>query len=366
MKRRNFLACAAIGGTIASATSLARPAIAQGRRELIMVTTWSRDMPGLGVSARRLAETITRMTDGRLTVKLYGAGELVPAFDSFEAVSSGKADLYHGAEYYWDRAHPAFSFFTSVPFGMTANELSAWILWGGGQDLWDELSGRFAIKALPCGNTGVQMGGWFNKEIKRLDDLRGVRIRMPGMGGRVMQRLGAEIVALPGGEIQAALKSGRIDAAEWIGPWNDLAIGLADIAAYYYYPGFQEPGTMTSCGFNLAVWNSLSPTEQTIVRTACHAEIGISLAEFNAKNGAALGTMLNARRIELRRFSDDILNAMGEESGRVVAEAGEHDDLAQRIYRSFIASRRNSIAWSRLADESFLSARRMPFAYYRG
>src|SRR5215813_13066180 len=248
MDRRGFLTRA--GAVAGVAATFPAPAIAQGARELKMVTSWPKGLPGLGTSAERLGRGITAITGGRLQVKVFGAGELVSAFEVFDAVSGGVADMYHSAEYYWEKRSPAFNFFAAVPFGFTADEIAAWIQFGGGQALWDELSAGFNIKPLMSTNTGVQMGGWFTKEVSGPDGLRGLRYRMPGMGGEVLRRLGAVVVNVPGGEITAALKSGAIDASEWVGPWNDMILGLHKVSKFYYYPGFHEPGTILSLGIN--------------------------------------------------------------------------------------------------------------------
>lgn len=363
MKRRSFLAGAGVAAATVAASTLAAPAIAQGKRELKMVTTWPKNFPGLGTAAQRMADAVTEMTDGDLTIRLFAAGELVPPFQSFDAVASGNADMYHGAEYYWQGKSVAFNFFAAVPYGMTADELHAWIYWGGGQELWDKLAAPFKIKGFACGNTGVQMGGWFNKEINTVEDLKGLKFRMPGLGGEVLRRLGAAVVNLPGGEIYPALQSGAIDGTEWVGPWNDLAFGFYKVTKFYYYPGFHEPGTATSLGINLDVWESFTPAQKAIVQSAAMAESNRSLAEFNAKNGDSLQALLNQHGVQLKKFSDDVLNAIGVASGEVMAELASADDITKEVYESFLVNRRNSIGWSRLAEEAYFSARRLPFKY---
>ncbi|WP_085902277.1 TRAP transporter substrate-binding protein, partial [Kiloniella majae] len=294
MNRRKFLTGAATGVAAgAAAATLSAPAIAQGKRDLKMVTTWPKNFPGLGTGAQRVADRITAASDGKLNVKLYAAGELVPPFESFDAVSNGTADMYHAAEYYWQGKHKAFNFFTAVPFGFTANELDAWVHYGGGQELWDKLSAQYNLKSFMAGNTGVQMGGWYNKEINTLEDFKGLKIRMPGLGGEVLRRIGAAAVTLPGGEIFPSLESGAIDATEWVGPWNDLAFGFYKVTKYYYQPGFHEPGSGLACGMNKDVWESFSPDEQALIQSACAAENNVMLSEYNAKNGDSLDVLLN-------------------------------------------------------------------------
>ena len=364
MKRRDFIKGAAAAGAASAAAVTAAPAYAQGKRDLKMVTTWPKNFPGLGTAAERLAQRITDMSDGRLNVKVYAAGELVPPFESFDAVSGGTADMYHGAEYYWQGKSKAFNFFAAVPFGLTATEQNAWIHHGGGQELWDELAAGFNVKPFMAANTGVQMGGWFNKEINSLEDVKGLKMQIPVLGGEVLRRLGAAAVSLPGGEIFPALQSGSIDATEWVGPWNDLAFGFYKIAKFYYYPGFHEPGTTLSSGMNLEVWNSLSDGDKRVIQTAMAAENSYSLAEFNTRNGDALNTLIEEHGVQLKKFPDEVMQAIGRVSGEVVKEVGTTgDDITQRIFESFISFRKDAIAWTKLSDQAYWNARLLPFEY---
>mgnify|MGYP003985410219 FL=1 len=365
IKRRSFLKGAAVAGAGAAvaASSLSAPAIAQGKRELKMVTTWPKNFPGWGTTAERLAKRITDGSGGSLSVKVYAAGELVPPFESFDAVSQGTADLYHGAEYYWQGKSKAFNFFATVPFGLTASEMNAWIYHGGGQELWDELSAGFNIKPFLAGNTGVQWGGWFNKEINSIEDFKGLKMRMPGLGGEVLRRVGAAAVSLTGGEIFPALQAGTIDATEWVGPWNDLAFGFYKVAKYYYWPGFHEPGTALSSGMNKGVWDSLDAGQQSLIASCMAADNDFTLAEFNARNGDALETLINKHKVEVRRTPNELLNALGDASGKVAAEVAASDALTQRVYDSFINFRRKSIAYSKKSDQAFWQARLLPFKF---
>ncbi len=369
MKRRQFFKGAAVAAAGAGALALgqtgalAAPAVSKGVRQLKMVTTWPKGFPGLGTGAQRLADSITAMSGGRLNVKLYSAGELVPAFESFDAVSNGTADLYHGAEYYWQGKSKAFNFFTTVPFGLTADEMNAWLYYGGGQELWDELSAGFNVKAFPAGNTGVQMAGWFNKEINTIEDYKGLKIRMPGLGGEVLRQIGAAAITLPGGEIFQALQSGAIDATEWIGPWNDLAFGFYKVTKYYYYPGFHEPGTTLSCGANLKMWESLSTEDKSIIQHACAAENDRMLAEFNANNGASLKTLIDVHKVKLRRQSDTVLKAIGNASGDVMAAVAAAGPMEKKVSDNFMAFRKNAMGWTSLSETAYTSARALDFKY---
>lgn len=347
----------------AGAAALAAPHVARASTNLTMVTTWPKNLPGTDIAAREFADNVRLMSNGDINITVYSSGELVPAFEAFDAVSTGTADIYHGAEYYWLGKHPALSFFTTVPFGMTATEMDAWLIHGGGQALWDELSAQFNIKPLPAGNTGVQMGGWYNREISSIDDFRGLKIRMPGLGGEVLRRIGAAVVTLPGSEVFAAFESGTIDATEWIGPWNDLAFGLHKVARYYYYPGFHEPGATLSMGFNKSVWDGFSDGHRAIMTAAALEQNNKVLAEFNARNAEALVKLRDEIGVEFRRFDDSVLNAIGEAAGQTVREVGETDALSWRILESFLKFRRQSMTWTRVADLSFWSSRLLPFDY---
>ena len=234
-----------------------------------MVTTWPKNFPGLGTGANKLAQLITEMSGGRIKVKVYGAKELVPAFEVFDAVSRGTAEMGHGASYYWKGKSEAAQFFSAVPFGLNAQEMNAWLYYGGGMELWQELYAPFNLIPAAAGNTGVQMGGWFNKEIKSVADLKGLKMRIPGLGGEVLKRAGGTPVSLPGGEIYTSLQSGAIDATEFVGPYNDLAFGLYKAAKHYYYPGWHEPGTTLEAMMNKKAFEALPKDLQSIVLNAC-------------------------------------------------------------------------------------------------
>jgi TRAP-type mannitol/chloroaromatic compound transport system substrate-binding protein len=358
--RRKFLAVG--GAAVSVAAAFPAPAIAQGIRELKLVTSWPKGLPGLGTSAERMGQSITAASGKRIQVKVFGAGEMVSAFEAFDAVSAGVADMYHSAEYYWEAKSPGFSFFAAVPFGLTADEMAAWVHFGGGQALWDELGASFGVKGLLSTNTGVQMGGWFTKEVQGPESYKGLHYRMPGLGGEVLRRLGAVIVALPGGEIIPALKSGAIHASEWVGPWNDLVLGLNKVSKYYYYPGFHEPGTVLSTGVNKKLWDSLTTEDRNLITMVAAAEYTTSLAEFNANNAKALEQLSTDKSIEIRKFDDALLIALGKASQEVVAEIGQKDPMTRRIYESYSAFRNLSTRWVELAERGFLNARHMTLA----
>lgn len=365
--RRSFLQSAplvAAGGLAAcgQAEQQAAPTVqSQQRFKWKMVTTWPKDFPALGTGANNLAHSIEALSDGRLHVKVYGAGELVPASGVFDAVSGGTAEMGHGAAYYWKGKHEATQFFSAVPFGLNATEINGWLRYGGGQALWDELYAPFNLRAFPVGNTGVQMGGWFNREINTLADFSGLVMRMPGLGGEVMRRLKVTVKALPGGEIFQALKTGAIDATEWVGPYNDLAFGLHQAAQYYYWPGWHEPGTALECMVNKQALESLPSDLQAVVKYACQAANDDMLSEFTARNSQALKTLVDEHGVQLRRFSDELLAQIGKVSAEVVAEIAGQDPFSSRVYSSFDAFRKNSIAYTRISEQAYTQARALTF-----
>ena len=358
MQRREILKKGLVGlGGVAAASTIAAPAIAKERVEIAMVATWGRDFPGLGTGAQRFAKRLSDMSDGRIQVTYYAAGERVKAFDSFDEVASGNAQMYHGAEYYWKGKHPGWAYFTSVPFGLTYTEMNAWIRFGGGQELWDELGADYGLKGLMCGNTGVQMGGWFRKEMNSVDDFKGLKMRMPGLGGDVLAKLGGSPVSLPGGQIYENLISGSIDATEWVGPWNDEIMKFYEAAKYYYYPGMHEPGAMLACGMNKTWWDGLSKSDQMMIEAASSMENDVMMSEYNYKNGAALKRLINDQGVKLRQFNDDIYDGFAEASEEVFAEVQEHSDLANRIHQSFVTARTDIGAWAEISDQAYLQQR---------
>ena len=358
MKRRDLLktGLAGIGG-VAAATAISAPAIARDRMEINMVATWGRDFPGLGTGAQRFAKRLQDMSDGRIIVNYFAANERVKAFDSFDEVASGNAHMYHAAEYYWKGKHPGFAYFTSVPFGLTYTEMNAWIRFGGGQQLWDELSAKYGLKGLMCGNTGVQMGGWFRKEMNSVDDFKGLKMRMPGLGGDVLAKLGGSPVSLPGGQIYENLVSGAIDATEWVGPWNDSIMKFYEAAKYYYFPGMHEPGAMLAIGMNNEWWQSLSTADQLMIEAASSMENDVMMSEYNAKNGLFLDKLINEQGVKLREFNDDIYDAFGEAADEVFETVKSHSDLANRIHESFLSAREIGGAWAKLSDQAYLRQR---------
>lgn len=322
-----------------------------------MVTTWPKNFPGLGTGANQLADLIGEMSGGRIKVKVYGAKELVGALEIFDAVSRGTAEMGHGAAYYWKGKTRAAQFFAAVPFGLTAQEMNSWLYHGGGMELWEEVYAEFGLIPGAAGNTGVQMGGWFNREINTVGDLKGLKMRIPGLGGEVLKRAGGTPVLLPGGEIFPSLQSGAIDATEWVGPYNDLAFGLHKAAKYYYYPGWHEPGTTLECFMNKEAFEKLPEDLRIIVRNAIRVANQDMLADFTAKNNRALEQLVNEHGVELRQFPNDVLKEIKTLSDAVVSEEAAKDPMSQKVFDSFVKFRDQATKWHAVSEQAYLNAR---------
>ena len=358
MQRRDFIKKAG-AASLAVGAGLAGAGVAHAKPKYKwkMVTTWPKNFPGLGTAANKLAALIGEMSGGRIRVKVYGAKELVPAFETFDAVSRGTAEMGHGAAYYWKGKNAAAQLFSTVPFGLTAQEMNAWMYYGDGLKLWTELYDQFSLVPAPAGNTGVQMGGWFNKEINSLADLKGLKMRIPGLGGEVLKRLGGTPVNLPGGELFTSLKSGAIDATEWVGPYNDLAFGLYKAADYYFYPGFLEPGTTLEALINKKALQALPKDLQSIVLTACQAVNLDLLSEYTARNPIALETLLEKHKVDMRVYPDDVLKQLRKLSKEVVAELADKDAFAKKVYDSYSKFYKRAKRWSDISELAYLQAR---------
>ncbi|NOX09311.1 MAG: TRAP transporter substrate-binding protein [Gammaproteobacteria bacterium] len=357
MKRRDFIQKAS-GSALAVSGILAAPAVHAAKKiRWKMVTSWPRNFPGLGTGANYLAKKIVEMSGGRIQVKVYGANELVPAFEVFDAVSRGTAQMGHSGAYYWKGKSEAAQFFSSVPFGLTAQEMNSWLYYGGGMELWEKVYKPFGLIPTAAGNTGVQMGGWFNKQINNIDDLKGLKMRIPGLGGEVLRRAGGTPVSLPGGELFTALQSGTIDATEWVGPYNDLAFGLYKAAKHYYYPGWHEPGSSIEAFINQEAFEALPKDLQSIVKNASRVANQDMLAEYTARNNAALDTLVNKHKVDLRKFPDDVLNRLRQISDEVVADVANNDPLSKEVYDSFRKFRKQVMAWHDVSERAYLNAR---------
>jgi TRAP-type mannitol/chloroaromatic compound transport system substrate-binding protein len=365
MERRQFLRTSTLGVAAAAATTtLAAPAIAQTVFEWRMVHSWPKGLPGVGAGAERLAERITRASGGRLNITTFAAGELVPALQCMDAVMDGTAEMGHDASFYHGGKHPAFSIFFAVPFGMTADEQLAWFRFGGGQELWDELNDQFGIVSFPAGQTACQSFGWFKKEITSMSDFTGLKMRIPGLGGELIKKVGGSAVVMPAGEIFAGLQSGAIDAAEFIGPLNDLSLGFHQVAKFCYGPGIQEPGGAVQLMVNKAKFQELPEDLQQVIRSAC-AEGYIDMkAEYDIRSGEAMATLANEHGVQFMRLPNEVLQGLGNAAGELVQESMDNgDDLTKRVWQSYLASRAMTMRTLRFNEQAFLNARTLEFTF---
>ena len=363
MKRRYFVGgLAAAAGLTAcaqeSSTECAEGTAAKGEVfNWSMVTSWPPGFPGLGAGADNFARRVGEASGGRLNIKVYAAGELVPAFEVFDAVSRGTVEMGHDASYYHRGKVDAAQFFTAIPFGMNMFEMNAWLYYGGGLELWRKLYEKHNLVPFPTGNTGVQMGGWFNREINSVDDLKGLKMRIPGLGGEVLRRAGGTPVNLPGSEIFTSLSTGAIDATEWVGPYNDLAFGLNKAAKYYYYPGWQEPAPALETIINAEAWASLPDDLKAIVEITAQAITTDMAAEYTYGNTMSLQQLKQDPNVEIRRFPDDVLQRLKVLAGEIVEEMANEDPEIREIYDSFRAFQVVGEEYQRISEDAYLDTR---------
>jgi len=341
------------GGKSIAQEKQKRSALSNEQYSWKMVTTWPPKFPVLGEAGDLFAKWVKEMSAGRLDIKVFGGGELVPPLEAFDTVRSGAADMGCGAAYYWAGKAPASQFFASVPFGMNAQQLNAWILCGGGMELWDELYGGFGLVPLLAGNSGVQMGGWFNREINTIEDLKGLKMRIPGLGGKVLKRAGGAPVLLAGGEIYTGLERGVIDATEWIGPYHDYKMGFHQIAKYYYAPGWHETGTALEMFINKDRYNELTDDLKMIVQTAAQRINIWMLSEFETKNSIYLKKIKDEGEVEFREFSPEVLSKLREYTQESIAEICASDSFSKRVYASYSSFQKQIGDWSELTEKSF-------------
>lgn len=357
-ERRKFLKGAAAAGIAGIVASKSAPAIAKGIKQWKMVMTWPKELPGLGTGATRLGKRIQDLSAGRLEVKIYGAGELVPAFESFDAVSEGNVEMAHCGAYYWLNKSRASAFFCAIPGGMTANELNAWVYFGGGQQLWDELYKPFGVRSFLAGNTGSQMAGWFKREIKSVEDIKGLKMRIPGLAGQVVNNLGGSAQTIAGAEVFNALQTGVIDAAEWVGPWNDLALGFYKVADYYYGPGFHEGGAALELMVNNKAYEALDADLQQMIKVAAAAENVAMLAEYRANNLRSAEIMKKRNNVELRQMPEDVLKAFFKESKNVVADVASDGAIEKKVFESYEKFKKANAEFAAVSEFGYLSARK--------
>lgn len=365
MKRRTFVKGSLTGGAIVAAAGMSTfpaPALSQGIQEWRLTHAYPKNYPIFGTMPNLVADIITKGSGGRIKVKVYGAGEIVPAFEAMNAVGSGTAEMGVGTSYFWKGKVPANQFITGMPFGMTAQEQNAWFQSGGtelAQKAYDQMGTKFFL----AGNTGVQMGGWFNREITSPGSYSGLKMRMPGLGGEVLRSIGATIVNLPGGELLPAMQSGAIDAVEWIGPYSDLAFGFHKVAKYYYYPGWHEPSGILDCFVNMKLWRKLPEDTKALIEAATAAGNAFVLNALTARNPAALKTLVNDHKVKLKRFSDETLVKLAEKSGEVINDIASADPLSRELMDSILKFRKDVSGVTSVGEEAYLLARSLDYKF---
>lgn len=364
MKRRDFIAGSLAGAAVASTASFATPAIAQDKRQWKMVTAWPKNLPGPGVAAQMLADRITTLSGGRLEVKLYAAGELVPGRGVFDAVSEGTAHLYHAVPAYWGSKSKGILLFGSQPFGLRADEQVGWLTHGGGQALYDEMYGRFGLKPFLCGNSGPQWQGWFKKEIKSVQDLKGLKFRTTGLASEMCAKLGMAVQAMGGRAMFQALQSGALDAGEFIGPWTDSAVGFYQVAKNYYWPGVGEPSSAEECVINKKAYDALPKDLQQVVALACQSLYNPVWTEYTTKHAKALASMVATKGVKVRQLPADVIDAMGKAAVEVISDLREDKDpLVKKITESFVAYRDSIGRYMVYADNGQMNARAKALKY---
>lgn len=364
MKRRQFLTAGAAATVAASTVGLSAPAIAQDKRQWKMVTAWPKNLPGPGVAAQMLADRITALSGGRIEVKLFAAGELVPGRGVFDAVGEGTAELYHAVPAYWGSKSKGILMFGSQPFGLRADEQVGWMAHGGGQALYDEMYGRFGLKPFLCGNSGPQWQGWFKNELNSAEDLKGLKFRTTGLASEMCAKLGMAVQAMGGRDMFQALQSGALDAGEFIGPWTDSALGFHQVAKNYYWPGVGEPSSAEECAVNASAYNELPDDLKAAVSLACESLYNPVWTEYTTKHALALKKMVDEEGVQVRKLPDDILAAMGKAGDEVISELREDDDeLVKRIAESFVAYRDSVGRYMVYADNGQMNARATALNY---
>ena len=362
MKRRNFLkgaGAAALGA--ATVSSFPAPAISGGHMEWIACSAFGK-ASGLGKAIDRFASYINNASD-KLKITVYHGGELVPPLESLDAVRSGAAQMAYGAGYYWTNISMAPSFSAALPFGLTAQEQNAWCYYGGGIEAADKAYNSIGVKFLPMGNTGNQMGGWFNKEINSLADFDGLKIRMPGLGGEVLKTFGANTVLLAGADVLPSLASGAIDATEWIGPAADLGKGLHQAAQYYYNPGWHEPATILDCSIDMFEWEKLDDTTKEIITIASKAVNMEVLSFFQAVNDSSYQKLINEHGVQMRQLPDDVMNALGQRAGEVCSSIAAEDPVSQALFSHIVEFRSSILRWTNTSEKEYMRVRSLPFTY---
>ena len=351
MERRSFIKKTAVGTT---AVAIAAPAIAQSTPSIKwrLASSFPKTLDTIFQAAEDMAKRVKGLTEGKFDIRVFAAGEVVPAFGVLDAVQNSTIEMCHTASYYFVGKNKSFAFDAALPFGLTARQQNAWLYYGGGMSLMRDFFREFNVINFPGGNTGTQMGGWWRKEIKSLDDLKGIKMRIPGFGGEVMSRLGVVPQAIPAGDIYPALEKGTIDAAEWIGPYDDEKLGLFKVAPNYYYPGWWDPGVGLSFYINIKEWEKLPQSYKEALEAAC-AEANVRMmAEYDAKNPKALAQLL-AKGAKLHAFPRDLMQAAFNASVEVYAEEASKNPAFKKIYDPWNRFRSESFQWAKVAEQGY-------------
>jgi TRAP-type mannitol/chloroaromatic compound transport system substrate-binding protein len=356
VSRRRVLRTATACAPFAVA-GLATPAIASGTRKLRMATAWPEGMPGLHDGAVRLAHRIGVLTNGELEIELQTAGKPLGAFDLLDALAAGDIDLSHGTSYYWTSRSPGFVFFATIPFGMMAHEHFAWLRYGGGQELWDRLGHDFGVKPIGAGNSDVQTGGWFRKELLSIDDLRGMPVRFPGIGGEIMRAMGAVPELVSGAELLTAVRDGKLDGVEWVSPWVDLSVGLQEELPFCYYPGVHEPGHTIELNVALPIWESLTRSQREAFTCASVAEFALMPAQFNSENEVARQQLRLDHAVSFLRWPNDIVRSMRTLAPEIVGSFASNDPLSREIHDSYMTFLAKRLRWSEYSDRAYWQSR---------
>lgn len=357
MQRRKFLKTAGLGAAGVAAAPFVSTALAQETITWNMVTSWPKNFPALGTGANDFAKRIEQMSGGRMKIRVHGAGEMVPALEVFDAVSAGTAEMGHSASYYWRGKVAAAQFFTAVPFGMTTDETNSWLYNGGGNELWDELYAKHNLKPFAVGNTGTQMAGWFKKEINSLEDMQGLKLRLPGLAGEAMSDIGVTTMTIPGSEIFTSLQTGVLDAADWVGPYNDLAFGLHQVAEYYYTSVWNEPSAILEGTVNLDAWNALPDDLKVVVTEAARASNIAMFSELVFRNAEALNTLTEEHGVKLRTFPSEVMAALKEASDKVIKRQVESDEESLKVYESYSAFQKTVRGFTDIGEFDYLKVR---------
>ncbi len=364
MERRDFIKGTGVAAVAAASATVAAPAISQNKIQWRLITTWPKNLPGLGTTAQFFADQVTAVSGGKLEVKLFASGEVVPAFESIDAVGAGTVEMGHGAPYYWKGKAPASQIVSNIPFGLTAQEYNAWYYFGGGRDLCDELyRDAFGCKFILCGNTGVQHPGTSSKEINSLEEFKGLKIRMPGLGGEAMTAIGATVINLPGSEVAAAFASGAVDWVEWNSPYGEASMGFWRFGKYYYTPGWHESATSLDLFVNSAAWDGLPADLQAVVENCAASANMYALSEPTAYSAPQLQKLINDHGTVVKKIPDDALTALGSVVGELISDQAARDPMTKKVLNSMLPFRRDQIAYSDTTEADFMRARNLPYKF---